>query len=351
MAIEEHLIRTTARLLEQWLPPDSRTDVSAWRVQVIGGSAPRVFDEDWESPPPLTKITEYGLFPETFGADGNRFPIEAELMEFEEGLDYYCGQRASAGRPDEIAAYVIEALTETLEAGSGPLDRRVRPLVGFLAGVLTEWACEHLLRIHVAAEPGGARLDDELHLLIRDHDGKACRLSVAPSTAVPPVDEPAGLDTRITWDRTLLSEFLWMNNNNPVGFEVTVEPHGLVLDTSADATFRTWKGFKDDDFRLLDGVALATVLAETEQAAANMALSVCLSEDDSSDDPQPPVDQLVIPVLRDLIDTVTKRVSDSDEKPLLVFSSGWPLEFRGEGAQLVLVGPEKVGVIDVDDSC
>ncbi|MFD1536996.1 hypothetical protein [Nonomuraea guangzhouensis] len=343
MAIEEHLITTTARLLEQWLP-----DVPAWRVQIISGSAPRVFDEDWESPPPLTKVSEYGRFPETFGgADGNRFPVEAELLEFEEGLDYYCGQRASAGRPDESAAYVIEALTETLEAGSGPLDRRVRPLVGFLAGVLTEWACEHLLRIHVATEPGGARLDDELHLLVRDHDGKACRLSVAPSTAVP----AAGLDTRTTWDTTLLSEFLWVNNNNAVGFEITVEPHGLVLDTSADATFRTWKGVEDDDFRLLDGAALATVLAETEQAAADMALSVCLSEDDDLDDPQPPADQLVIPVLRDLIDTLTKRVAGDDEKPLLAYSNGWPLEFRGEGARLVLVGPEQVAVIDVDDSC
>lgn len=201
--------------------------------------------------------------------------------------------------------------------------------MGFLAGVLTEWACEHLLRIHVAAEPGGARLDDELHLLVRDHDGKACRLSVAPSAAVPPVGEPAGLDARITWDTTLLSEFLWVNNNNEVGFEVTVEPHGLVLDANvdADAAFRSWKGFKDGDFRLLDGVTLATVLAETEQAAANMALSVCLSEDDNSDDPQPPADQLVIPVLRDLIDTLTNRVADGDEKLLLAYSSGWPLEF------------------------
>ncbi|MEU7860125.1 hypothetical protein [Nonomuraea sp. NPDC049141] len=347
MAIEEHLITTTARLLEQWLPPDSRTGVPAWRVQIISGSAPRVFDEDWESSPPLTEVSEYGRFPETFGAAGDRFPVEAELLEFEEGLDYFCGQRASAGRPDEAAAYVIEALTETLEAGPGPLDRRVRPLVGFLAGVLTQWACEHLLRIHVAAEPGGDRLDDELHLLVRDHDGKACRLSVAPGTTVP----ASGPDMRITWDTTLLSEFLWMNNNNAVGFEVTVEPHGLVLDTSADATFRTWKRFKDDDFRLLDGAALATVLAETEQAAADMALAVCLSEDDSWDDPQPPADQLVIPVLRDLIDTLTKRVAGDDGTPLLAYSSGWPLEFRGEGAQLVLVGPELVAVIDVDDSC
>ncbi|MFG1966219.1 hypothetical protein [Nonomuraea sp. NPDC049028] len=46
MAIEEHLLATTARLLEQWLPSDSRTGVPAWRVQIIGGSAPRVFDED-----------------------------------------------------------------------------------------------------------------------------------------------------------------------------------------------------------------------------------------------------------------------------------------------------------------
>lgn len=138
MAIEKNLITTAARLLEQWLPADSRTGASAWQVQVIGGSAPPVFDEDWNSPPPLTKVSEYGRFPQTFGPAGNRFPVEAELLEFEESdYDYYCGQRASAGRPDEAAAYVIEALIETLEAGSGPLDRHVRMLVGFLAGVLS----------------------------------------------------------------------------------------------------------------------------------------------------------------------------------------------------------------------
>ncbi|MEU4332655.1 hypothetical protein [Nonomuraea dietziae] len=51
-------------------------------------------------------MSEYGRFPETFGAAGKRFPAEAELLKFfEEGLDYYCGQRASAGRPDQAAAY------------------------------------------------------------------------------------------------------------------------------------------------------------------------------------------------------------------------------------------------------
>ncbi|MFB9526013.1 hypothetical protein [Nonomuraea roseola] len=114
---------------------------------------------------------------------------------------------------------------------------------------------------------------------------------------------------------------------------MTVEPHGLVLDTDADATFRTWKGLKDDDFQLLDGMALATVLAKTEQATADLALSVCLSEDDSWDDPQPPAEQLVIPVLRDLIDTLTKRVAGGDKKPLTLL---------GESAQLVLVGPVTV---------
>ncbi|MGW7369960.1 hypothetical protein ACWGI8_42695 [Streptomyces sp. NPDC054841] len=349
MATEEHLITTTARLLEQWLPPVPGTGVPAWRVQVIGGSAPPAFDEDWETAPPLTEVSEYGRFPETFGAEGHRFPVEAELLEFEEGLDYYCGQRASAGRPDDIASYVIEAVTTTLEAGSGPLDRRVGSLVGFLAGVLTEWACEHLLRIHVAAKPGGIALDDELHLLVRDHDGNACRLSMAPAAAVPPASESAGPDARIRWNTTLLSEFLWINNNNAVAFKVTVEPHGLVLDADADAAFRKWKGLGGDDLQLLDGPSLATVLAETELGAADVALSVCLSEDDDHTDPQPPVDQLVVPLLRDLVDTLTKRVG-GHETLLLAYGSGWPLEYQGEGARLILVGPELAGIIDVDDS-
>ncbi|MEU8357158.1 hypothetical protein AB0C27_14180 [Nonomuraea sp. NPDC048882] len=170
--------------------------------------------------------------------------------------DYHCGQRASAGRPDEAAAYVIEALTETLETGSVPFERRARMLAGYLAGELTERACEHPLRVHVAAEPGGTPLDDELHLLVRDHDGETCRLSVAPATTVP----PAGPDERIAWVTTLLSEFLWMSNNDAVRFEVSVEPHG-----DTDAASRTWRG---DDLRPLDSAALAAVLAETEETAA-----------------------------------------------------------------------------------
>ncbi|MEU6721836.1 hypothetical protein ABZ897_61260 [Nonomuraea sp. NPDC046802] len=118
MAIDEPLITTAARLLEQWAPTR--------RIQVVGASAPPLLDEDWESAPSPAKVGEYCRFP------ADRFPVAAELLEFEEGLGYFDGQRASAGRPDAAAAYVITALTEALEAGSCPLDQRARPLAGFL---------------------------------------------------------------------------------------------------------------------------------------------------------------------------------------------------------------------------
>ncbi|GAA1658696.1 hypothetical protein GCM10009733_065460 [Nonomuraea maheshkhaliensis] len=43
---------------------------------------------------------------------------------------------------------------------------------------------------------------------------------MAPAAAVP----PAGPDERIAWVTTLLSEFLWMSDNDAVGFEGSVEP-------------------------------------------------------------------------------------------------------------------------------
>lgn len=60
-----------------------------------------------------------------------------------------------------------------------------------------------------------------------------------------------------------------------------------------------------------------------------------------------------IPLLRDLIDTLTSQITRGHNAPLLAYASRWPLESLGaeEGARLILIGPERVGVIDVDDTC
>lgn len=232
------------------------------------------------------------------------------------------------------------------------------------SGTNTRWSCDdggvkrpavllarHLLRVRDLIDRAYAEPLDVTALARSASVSPAYFTSLARAVAIPPASESAGLDARITWNTTLLSEFLLMNNNNAVDFKVSIDAHGLVLDTDADAdaAFRTWRRLGGDDFQLLDGASLATVLAETESEAADFALLVCLSEDDDHTDPQPPVDHLVIHLLRDLIDTITKRVA-GDGTLLLAYGNGWPLEYRGEGACLVLVGPELVGVIDVDDS-
>lgn len=352
MAIETELITTAARLLEQWLPSDPRTGGPTWRIRHITGSAPSKYEEKWESTPELAKVAVYGAFPETFGPGGDRFPVKADLVTFAEPDDWIEGEfgpRASAGRPaTDTAVYAIAALAKILEEGSGPLDSRVRPLAGFLAGELTGDAVE-LLTIQVAAEPGGTPLEDELHILVRDcrAEGRTDRLSVAPSPGAPLAGGTAH-GTRIKWNASLLSEFLPLNNNVSMNFDVTVRPHSLDLGINADATFRRAMNLTHGD-RLLDRDSLAAVLTETEEFAVGVALMVCLEEDDDFDDPEPPADWLVIPLLHDLIDTLTHQVTGGHGTPLLAYTRGWPLKIEGRRPhpRMILVGHDLVGVINV----
>ncbi|SPL88492.1 unnamed protein product [[Actinomadura] parvosata subsp. kistnae] len=321
MAVEEYLITAAARLLEQWLP------AGPWRFEVVRGSVPGT---EWD--PALA--WEHARFPRT----GRRFPVAVESLKFDENPGFHAGQRAASGRPDAAAAHVIALLREVIERDCGPLPAHLRSLIAFLAGVLTEWDCEDLLRLHMAAEPGGPPLDGELHLFVRDLDGETCRLSLTPDAP-----RPAALDARIEWLTTLLGEFLWVGRDKPVDFTVTVVAHGLDLGSDAEAALRAWRRFADDDLRPMDGAALARVVADTERAAADLALAVFEGDAESG------VGHLVAVLLRDLFDTIADRIGGGLRASLPAFGTGWPLKFAGEGARLVLVGPRLTAVITVDD--
>ncbi|GAA1539878.1 hypothetical protein GCM10009678_22750 [Actinomadura kijaniata] len=150
-------LSAAAWLLERWLP--------GVRAEIVRDEAPRALDEDWAGTPPSPeRVARYGAF------GGTRHPVAVERFPIEEDL-MFGAQRAEAGFPDESAEQALGFLTPVLE--------------------------------------------DEVHLLVRAREGHTARLALSPGGPAP--DD---LDTRVSCLTTLLSEFLYMNNNNQVDFEV-----------------------------------------------------------------------------------------------------------------------------------
>jgi hypothetical protein len=172
-----------------------------FRLALVGGEAP---GEEWTSTPSLIEVAEYGAFPDTFaGPGGQRHPPAVERFDISDPDETSDGPlQASWGRPTEGAEQAYELLIGALQSGGG-LDRRGRALAGYAAGHLAADATD-LLRIVVAAEPGGPALDDELHLLTRRWR-TTWRLSLASAPIVP--DTPVEAGYRIACVTTLLGEF------------------------------------------------------------------------------------------------------------------------------------------------
>lgn len=342
------VLEAASELLVEWLPRKPENDDPAWRMELFASRTPH--DEEWETAPGLAEISECGGFPEVLGA--RRFPVDVELLDFEEGEGSHAGARASAGVPDDAAAQVIELVTATIEASEAePLDRRARLLIGFMAGTFTDdSACEELVRIHVADEPGGAPLDDELHLLVRDIEGETMRLSLWPRYT------PGDPEGRLECVDTLLSELLWMNNNNPVTFETVIEAHGLGLDLTDPAAANsefcegwegvdTWTAPDEAGMRRLGDGELAELVAEAEKAAVELAAATVYP---SADVPEAE-GHLVTWLLRELVDTASDLVAEDGTAPL-AYASEHLLPMDGTGGRLMLVGAQDVALVEIDDA-
>ncbi|TJZ57527.1 hypothetical protein FCH28_06595 [Streptomyces piniterrae] len=339
------------------MPADPATGAPAWRCALVFGEAPAPYEEEWQQGPQAclpttTEVTAYGNFPEAFanaGPAGHRYPVSVEHFDIEDEADMCGALRAAAGNPDPCAEQAIALLTGALESVTGVLDRRVRCLVGYLAGALTAEGMD-LLRIAVAAEPGGLPLNNELHLLVRDFDGRTRRLALAPAVSLPATSpRPATtLTSRIALTTALLSECLWMNNNNQVTFHVSFKSPGVDLEFEDGETPEEADAY--GRLRRLDDASFAAVLAESERNAVDMARGLAGDYEDEAS-PEIPGDQLVSWLGRELLDTVTTAVTGAPGKtPTLVYCAGFPLEFAGDGACLLMVGPERIGVIEIDDS-
>ncbi|MFC7331214.1 hypothetical protein [Marinactinospora rubrisoli] len=352
------------------------------------------------------EVAEYGRFPETFvGSAGHRHPVAVEPLNH--GVHHPEAPWTSALPPGEVADQVGRLLADVLGSGAEPLDEAARELAAALAREVAA-GFRDLVRVHVAAEPGGSPLDGELHLLGRDLGGRTLRLSVAPAPSGPPPDgrwpdprrardgeiAPAGIRTEAEYRQAalavradcaaaLLGEFVWLTNNDRMDMRAWAEPLGLDVDLAAvdttDAAVRAWWprselrewslaeewwGEDDEDAepepRRLDEETLAAVLAEFEEHNMAQARSGAwamgeIGDYDVDDDPQPsfPGDRLVGFLGRDLVATVTARVADgSDGARPLAYGIGLPFDAAGEDdgvrACLLLVGSAAVGVIAID---
>lgn len=402
-------LKPATHLLQRWAPEHPGTGYPAYWSMPVTGSAPSPSERPWDSSPTPPEIAEYGRFPGTFpgeGTSGHRHPVAVEVLNH---AIEHPGVPWTSARPDgEVAEEVHRLLIDTFSSGSDAPDDRARELIAALARKLAG-AFRDLVRVTVAAEPGGRPLGDELHLLGRDLGGDTFRLSIAPSAAPPPSDglwpDPSrALDGKIAAPPTLtedeyrqadlavragcaaklLGEFVWLTNNDRMEVDVKVQPHGLDLDfadpgavDAADAAFRAWwpksdrwaelvddEWWEEDeaDLRRLDAETLATVQTEFEEHNLEQARTGAwamgeIDDYDPDDDPQPrfPGDQLVAFLGRDVFDTVTAQVTDGpgDMDPP-AYGIGLPVDVSGEDygfqACLLLVGAESVGIVTIDAS-
>ncbi|MEV0643692.1 hypothetical protein AB0I28_00375 [Phytomonospora sp. NPDC050363] len=353
MGTELHIdpIRAVEHLFTRWLPHT--------RLSLIDGEAPASYVEDWTTAPSPEEVSRHGSFPATFPVPGGRrHPLTAERFDVHDPAETSTSPlHASWGVPDNGARRAYELIIGALETRPGALDRRGRALAGLLAGYLTADATD-LLRINVAAEPGGPALDGELHLLARSGK-RTTRLALIPAVDASPVE--AAPEHRIACAATLLAEFLRINNTDTVTFDVALGTHGADLDVAdPDAAFRAawtgtdWAIADDEDDGVLRPVgtgALEAALTESEENLVAVARAQTLLWEFDADMPEIPGDELVSHLARDLLETiVTETTGSAATPPVLAYAGNLPLAsvLEGEGdSVLLLVGAHRTALVHI----
>ena len=393
-------VLAAAGLLENWLPRSAGPDGSAWRLAATGWQD----GEAGRSIPDLTvaDAARGGCYPRVFagaGTEGDRYPaaVEPFLPELEED------ERKGAERRN--ADRVTRALIAFLDPRGEGLPTRARLLVAHVVGLLVH-GCHDVSRVEVAAVPDGERIEGELHLLFRHRAGRTARLAVAP--ALPdtgqglgrpdPACVLAGHDgcapltgedhrraafrTRTACTTALLSESLYLNNNDRMTFGVVVEPHRLDLTAdpaTVDREVLGWleasgiledaremgvcpEGMGEDGEGMpgrLDADGLKDLLAAVhdELVEGSIATSNWVDADDGHEVSTDPEAHLVTWLMRDFFAAMTDRAfGPADDGPRLAYAAGLPFgyfsdEYGSDGDDygfLVLVGRECAAAVTID---
>ena len=318
-----------------------------WRSEVVAGTTAERNVQPWPQPPSdladLATVGGFDVAPDSAG-------VLLSLVEPGPNRPY-----EPTRPPEEVTAELRTLLADRIPV----TDPRGTALLAYLAEQLTGPYTD-LLRVFT----GG---DDALHLIQRDSNGRTLRLTVAPAPATepPPVIAADGADaalrTRLACLITLLSDQLWVNNNNPVTFRAWLGPRGDAdpLTAATDWWTRTREDEPDEPPQL------RPISAEDLDSGLYTIVRGSLLElfDGSwsgvEEWPHVPPGHLTRHLYRDLLDLLLTRTGGPDGPPHLLCAGYLPLtemdnDLEDEGdyyGTVVFVGPTDVAVLDLDLTC
>jgi hypothetical protein len=336
---EQWVLVAAVWLLAMW----SSQQAPGWASTMVAGRTTSRDDRQWPEPPPLPEIAD--------ASDLSNVTAATSLTS-----------RASSGPDEDVAAELVTLISNVVPAN----DERGQALVRFLAGQLAD-RFSNVLRLSVDAKDANAPSSPEpLHLLHRHIRGDTLRLSLYPAAHVeqPPdlaTDGPdAALRTRIACIATLLSDMLWVNNNNPVTFRFRIGRLDQADGDLVAAGARWWARNREDadeydeeEFRPISATDLRAAL----HYEVRLSLLELLTGEWSGMDqwPPAPAGHLATFLVDDLVDVILIRMGPGAQ----IASAGylpvtWPPDDLDEDEPLttvLLVGGDEVAVLEVDRTC
>jgi hypothetical protein len=343
---EQWVLVAAVWLLAMWSPEQA----PGWASTLVSGRTKPRQDQQWPEPPPLPEI-----------ADASDLPVVTGATVLTSRVSTGPGQPYEPARIDEDVADELVTLVSELVTVR---DQRGEALVRFLTDHLAGPYSDVLRLIARAERPNGPSRPDSLHLLHRDTWGSTLHVSLNPAPKIqqPPViasDGPeATLRTQIACIMTLLSDLLWVNNNNPVTFRFRI---GRLDQGDRDpiAAARWWAEHREDaeehdeeEFRPISATDLRAGLRNQVRMHLNELLDGEWSGIDEF--PEMPADHLATFLIDDLIDLVLARMGDDTRIACAGFLPvTWPPEVEDDDLQttVMLVAGDEVAVLEVDLTC
>jgi len=338
---EQWVVVAAVWLLAMWSPEQA----PGWASALVSGRTKSRKDQPWPEPPPMPEI-----------ADAGDLPVVTTAAVLTSRVSSGPGRPYEPARADEeVAAELATVISDVVAVR----DQRGEALVRFLADQVAGRSSD-VLRLTTGAErPNGP---SPLHLLHRDTWGSTLRVSLHPAPEVrqPPVHASDGADgplrTRIACVMTLLSDLLWVDNNNPVTFRFRIgrlDQGGS--DRVAEAA-RWWARNREDadehdeeEFRIISATDLRAGLRNEVRLHLNELHD---GESDIDELPELPVDHLVTFLSDDLIDLLLARMGANVRIACAGFLPvTWPPDGEYEQTTVLLVAEHEVAVLEVDLSC
>lgn len=245
------------------------------------------------------------------------------------------GWRASFAAADALDGDPVPDVAALLAEWLPAPDARGRALREYLAG---ELGSQYVQLRHVPA--------DDLVLLVHDWKDRTLRLTIAPAPAVAPPPDGSRLPSLMT----LLSNQLWLNNNDPVTFRAFLGPRDV--DAGPGAWWARTREEADDqapDFRVYSPSDIRTALLNVARGGLND-----LGADWNGEGGYPalPEHHIAAHLCHDLLDVLLERAEPGTVHGTGFLPVDWDNQEEGpEVGTVVFTGPRTVAVLDIDVSC